>query len=149
MHHSVEALTPVVLCKFDKKRLWSLFEHHSGLAFDITWLAANEKSILGDFLLSVGQRSAIERIAFLFLVLHQRARVAGLVAGRRVRFPFTQEHLADTIGFSLVHTNKSLGRLRRSGVFTWVGDEFTLNDEAALAELAGGPSSAETKRPFI
>ena len=61
MQHSVEALDDVRLCVFPKEKLWSMFEHHPGLGFDVTWLAAQEKSILADFLVSVGQRSASER----------------------------------------------------------------------------------------
>lgn len=149
MRHAVDALTDVTLCVFPKERLWSLFEKHPGLAFDITWIAAEEKSILADFLVSVGQRSAAERIAFLLLTLFRRAARVGLADESRAVLPLTQEHLADTIGFSLVHTNKSLTLLRRAGVFSWSGFEFTLHDEATLYEMAGHPPGQPVPRPFI
>lgn len=149
MQHSVEALDDVRLCVFPKEKLWSMFEHHPGLGFDVTWLAAQEKSILADFLVSVGQRSASERIAFLLLTLFRRARAVGLVEGAIADLPITQEHLADTIGFSLVHTNKRLARLKRSGLFDWRGSRFEMIDERRLAELAGQPSSPPGRRPFI
>jgi CRP-like cAMP-binding protein len=57
--HSVEALTDVVLCVFPREKLWSLYKKHAGLAFDVTWLGAREESILGDYLLTVGQRRAL------------------------------------------------------------------------------------------
>ena len=149
MHHSVEALTDIVLCVFPREKLWTLYEKHQGLAFDVTWLAAREESILGDYLVSVGQRHAGERVAFILLNLFQRARQAGIVRGNKVSFPFTQEHLADAIGFSLVHTNKSLKRLRRNGCFQWSGTDFQLSDEEVLAELAGHPDAVGGIRPFI
>jgi CRP-like cAMP-binding protein len=43
MHHSVEALTGVVLCVFPREKLWTLYEKHQGLAFDVTWLAARRR----------------------------------------------------------------------------------------------------------
>jgi hypothetical protein len=48
--------------------------------------------------------------SFRFILLHLYVRPddMGLVTERRVRFPFTQQHLADAIGLSLVHTNKTL-----------------------------------------
>ena len=134
MTHSVDALTDVVLCVFPREELWTLFEKHTGLAFDVAWLAAREETMLGDYLLTVGQRRAGERVAFILLHLFQRARQVGLVRGNTVSFPFTQEHLADAIGFSLVHTNKTLNRLRKTGCFKWASSAFELVDEKKLAE---------------
>jgi CRP-like cAMP-binding protein len=40
MQHSIEALSDIVLCVFQREGLWRLFESHAGLSFDVTWLAA-------------------------------------------------------------------------------------------------------------
>jgi CRP-like cAMP-binding protein len=149
MHHTVEALTNLVLCVFPREKLWTLYEKHQGLAFDVTWLASREETILGDYLVTVGQRRATERVAFVLLHLFRRARQVGLARNNKVTFPFTQEHLADTIGFSLVHTNKTLKRLRRTGFFKWAGTDFELIDEEKLEGLAGDPSSIGGVRPLI
>lgn len=147
--HSVEALSDVVLCVFPREKLWPLFEKYAGLAFDVTWLAAREETILGDYLVSVGQRSATERLAFILLNLFQRARQSGLARGGTVDFPFTQEHLADTAGFSLVHTNKTLKRLRTTGLFKWNGPTFEMLDEEKMAEYVGIAVPADGVRPFL
>jgi CRP-like cAMP-binding protein len=149
MQHSVEALSPVTLCMFDKKKLWSLYEAHPGLGFDITWLAAHEKSILADFLVTVGQRTASERIAFVLVNLFRRAQLGGMIKRGVMQMPLTQEHLADTIGFSLVHTNRSLSRVRRLGAFEWHGATFRMLDEQALVEFASIPPGVDGPRPFI
>ena len=149
MHHTVEALTSVVLCVFPREKLWTLYERHQGLAFDVTWLAAREETILGDYLVTVGQRRATERVAFVLLHLFRRARQLGLVKNSKVTFPFTQDHLADTIGFSLVHTNKTLKKLRRMGSVKWDGTVFEMQDENKLAELAGSSSPIGSLRPLI
>ena len=149
MQHSVEALTDVTLCVFPKRKVWSLYEHHQGLGFDVTWIAAEEKTILADFLVCIGQRTAGERIAFLLLTLYRRARSVGLVKNKIVRFPFTQEHFSDTIGFSLVHTNKCLARLKRLRAFEWVGETFTMLDEELLADLVGRPALTPGPKPFL
>lgn len=147
--HSIEALNDVVLCVFPREKLWTLYGKHSGLAFDVTWLAAREESILGDYLLTVGQRRAGERIAFVLLHLFQRARQLGLVRGNTLSLPLTQELLADTIGFSLVHTNKTLKQLRTLGAFKWAGSTFELLDEEKLVDYVGHVSSIGGVRPFI
>jgi CRP/FNR family transcriptional regulator, anaerobic regulatory protein len=149
MGHSVEALTDVVLCVFPREKLWSLFEKHTGLAFDVTWLAAHEESILGEFLVSVGQRTATERLAFVLLQLFQRARQSGLVKGNTTKFPVTQELLADTVGFSLVHTNKTLKRLRKSNTFKWADSTLEILDEQALVDLIGHVAGPPGLRPLL
>ena len=149
MHHTVEALTPVVLCVFPREKLWTLYGEHQGLAFDVTWLASREETILGDYLVTVGQRRSTERVAFILLHLFRRARQLGLVRNNKVSFPFTQEHLADTIGFSLVHTNKTLKRLRQTATFRWSGTDFELVDEEKLAEIAGETVRVGGVRPLL
>lgn len=150
MLHSVDALSQATLCAFPKAKIHTLYETHQELGFDLTWMAAQEKAILADFLVSAGQRTARERIAFLLLTLYQRATGAGLVRANAVRFPFTQQHFADTIGFSLVHTNKRLAQLKRLKAFDWVGETFTMRNEQLLLDIVGGPpSAAHGPRPFI
>ncbi len=147
--HSIEAPSDVVLCVFPREKLWSLYKEHTGLAFDVTWLGAREELILGDYLVTVGQRRAGERVAFVLLHLFQRARQLGLARGNTITQPITQEHQADTIGFSLVHTNKTLKQLRRTGAFKWVGTTFELLDEEKLAAMVGQVASIGGVRPFI
>ena len=99
--------------------------------------------------MSVGRRSAEERAAYYLLHLYVRAGDIGLVTEGRVRFPFTQQHLADAIGLSLVHTNKTLKRLGRRGLIQWEHGWFFLPDIAALAEVAKFDLDAPRKRPLL
>jgi CRP/FNR family transcriptional regulator, anaerobic regulatory protein len=153
MQHSVEALTTTVLCVFPREKVWSLFQNHPGLAFDTTWLASREEIMLDEHLLSVGQRRANERMAYLLLHLFRRAQQSGQQSGasqkKKVDFPFTQQHLADALGFSIVHTNKTLKRLRATGTFKWTGTQFEVVDEAKLMELAGNPTTTGGLRPLL
>ncbi len=149
MQHSVEALTDVVLCVFERERLWQLYSGHPTLAFDITWLAAREEQILDEHLLSVGRRSALERTAFLLLHLFARAEQVGLTRGNRIQLPFTQQHVADTLGMSLVHTNKTLKRLSASRSFRWKDKVLEILDRDALTSIAGYDVPDRQPRPFI
>ena len=115
--HGVEALTEVLLCTFPRDALWRLHRQLPSLGYDITWLAAHEESIVDENLISVGRRTAAERVAMLLIRLYKRAAAlqpAG--AGRSVPFPITQQHIADALGLSLVHTNQTLRRLYKLGL---------------------------------
>jgi len=149
MEHSVEALTPMTLCVFPRQKLWDLYSRVPSLAFDITWLASREEQMLDDNLISVGRRSALERTAYVLLQMFVRAEEAGLVENETVIFPFTQQHLADTLGMSLVHTNKTLKRIFQSKAVRWEHRTFQLIDRAALTELAGDGVKKRLPRPFI
>lgn len=149
MEHSVEALTPLTLCVFPRASLYELYTQVPSLAFDVTWLAAREEQMVDEHLLSVGRRSALERIAYLLLQLFARAKELGMTKGPVVQFPFTQQHLADTLGMSLVHTNKTLKRLLATKAVRWQGRTFELLDRDALAQIAGADVPPIKERPFI
>jgi CRP/FNR family transcriptional regulator len=149
MEHSVEALTPLVLCVFLRAKLWDLYSRFPSLAFDVTWLAAREEQLGDEHLVSLGRRTALERTAYLLLHLFVRAEEAGLVKGGVIQFPFTQQHLADTLGMSLVHTNKTLKRLFVSKAIRWKDRIFEVVDRAALASIAGSDVVLHRRRPFI
>lgn len=149
MTHSVEALTDVTLCVFPRQRIWELYQGYPGLAFDVTWLASREESILAEHLANVGQRPAFARIAYMIVSLFHRARRAGLVERNTLVLPVTQEHLADAMGLSIAHTNKTLKRLRATGWLEWKRQELIINDEAKLTEVAEYDPVERTPRPFI
>ena len=149
LDHSVEALTPLVLCVFQRERLNELFVNYPGLAFDITWLASREERMLDSHLLSVGRRSALERAAYLIAFLCKRAMSVGFDAEGLVRLPITQTLVADTLGLSIVHTNKTLRKLAALGLIRWQGRACEVLDIDTLIEVAGWEDPPERKRPFI
>ena len=85
MDHSVEALSPMVLCVFPRQKMWSVFEGYAGLAFDLTWIASREERLLDEQLLSVGRRSAMERIAYVLVYIFNRAKNLKLASGKLAR----------------------------------------------------------------
>jgi CRP-like cAMP-binding protein len=149
MDHSVEALSPVVLCVFQRGDLPVLYQQQPGLAFDITWLAAREERMLDDNLISLGRRTALERAAYLLAFLHQRAGLVGLGRSRGLLIPITQQHVADTLGLSIVHTNKTLRKLAERQFIRWHDSACEVLDEKGLLAAAGWDGLPNSKRPFI
>lgn len=149
--HGVEALTDVTLCVFPRDSLWEIHRHYPDIAYDVTWLAAHEEALVDETLLSVGRRNAAERIAMLLLLLHKRATVLQLAdAQGSVPFPVTQQHIADALGLSLVHTNKTLRRLQAMGLHRIRNGRLALPKADALASLADYYArSAQLSRPLI
>lgn len=149
MQHSIESLTPMVLCVFPRDKLWSLYANHPSLAYDLTWLASRSERLLDENLLTIGRRSAIERVAFVLLDIFLRARQLKLTQGNKLKIPFTQQHLADALGLSLVHTNKTLNALTGRRLIRWKPGLLELVDESGLAELVDQDLSHANIRPLI
>ena len=147
--HGIEALTDVELCLLPRRDIWALFGQMPELAFDVTWLGSHEESYVDENLTSVGRRSATERIAALIVLLYKRADALALVTDGTFAFPLSQQHIADALGLSLVHTNKTLGRLRRLGMFTQANGSFTLTNPRVLERVGQYFDEEVAQRPLI
>lgn len=149
--HGVQALSDVLLCVFQRDALWHIHGGAPALGFSVTWLTAQEESLVDDTLLSVGRRSAEERVASLLVMLFKR--VAALAPGGGedgVPFPLTQQHIADGLGLSLVHTNKTLRKLEKRGLYRIRNGRLWLLDLNALARIADLYGDGKTApRPLI
>lgn len=147
--HGVEALTAVRLCAFARESLWELFASQPRLGYAVTWLAAHEERMLDEALLSVGRRSALERIAMVLVHLHRRAAAAGLARDGSVPFPLTQTHLADLMGLSPVHVNRTLQALRRRQLIRLHDGRLAIGDLAALRRVAEYWERPPPQRPLL
>ena len=135
--HGVETLTEAVFCVFQRDSLWEIHRRSPTMGFNVTWLTAHEESLVDDTLLSVGRRSAEERIAMLLILLFKRAAALQEDAGAKgVPFPLTQQHIADALGLSLVHTNKTLRKLEKRGLHQIIEGRLFMRDVKALGRLA-------------
>lgn len=135
--HGVMALTDAVFCVFKHEALWDLHRQSPTMGFNITWLTAIEKSLVDGKMLSIGCRTAEERIATLLLVTFSRAAARqNTPAADGVVFPINQQEIADAMGLSLVHTNKTLRKLERRGLHRIENGRLYIYDSVALRKVA-------------
>ncbi|PJF11065.1 Crp/Fnr family transcriptional regulator [Pseudorhodobacter sp. MZDSW-24AT] len=149
MGHSVEAVTPMVLCVFDRSGLWSLFQNNPARAYDLTWIAAVEEHFLGETVATIGQRDATAALAWAFLRIFRRGESLGLVRDGKMSLPYRQQDMADALGLSLVHTNKRLQRFRAAGLMDWSRGILHIPDRNALASIANLHDRPAEKRPIL
>lgn len=132
----VELLTDCALCVFKDNSLMQLYSVQPRLGYDVTWLAAREGQHVDDNLLTAGQRNALERVAMLLLHLYRRMDRIGQAESGSIVFPLTQQHIADSLGLSLVHTNKTLRRLAQMGLHKVQAGRLHLLNPRALSSVA-------------
>ncbi len=156
--HGIEAVTEVALCVFPRDGLWDLFRQYPSLGYDVTWLSAREEGVVDDILLTAGRRNATERVAMLLMHLYRRLVRIGLERKGTgdtndttawVDFPINQQHIADNLGLSLVHTNKTLRRLQRLGLHEIKDGRLRLLNTKALERIAEYYDMPPRKVPLV
>jgi CRP-like cAMP-binding protein len=110
---------------------------HPGLAYAIRVMAHLHDMLLYDQIVRLGRQTACGRFAHLMLELRERLDRVGLADGDSFAMPLTQDVLADVLGFSVVHVNRTVQQLRRERLLDIRNGTVTLTQPAALQELAG------------
>lgn len=85
----------------------------------------------------LGRLNAQERVGDLLLELHGRLSLAGLADENGFDLPLTQEMLADALGLTPVHINRTLQQMRRARDIDWKSGRLTIHDPASLAAKVG------------
>lgn len=134
--YSAAALSKLELAAIEPLRMVEISQNYPVLASGISWCTAREFPVLGDQIVRLGRLSATKRVAHLFLELWHRLRLVGETDGNWLRMPMTQTDLADTLGLSIVHTNRQLAVLRRLGLIDRDGKWFKINDIQSLTDFA-------------
>jgi hypothetical protein len=118
----------------------------------VIWLSAREEDALEQHLVALGQRPARERVAYLALWLVERGLQTGLVAPdsavATLHVPITQGQIADMLGLSLVHTNRTLQALRKAGQVDWNGTRIAIPQLETVRAMVGFDPRGLPKRPI-
>ena len=109
---------------------------YPGLASAVSTASVLDEASLLDHIVRLGRHTAYERMAHLFLELRWRLAAVGLGGEHKFPMPLTQEALADALGLSIVHVNRTLQQLRREGLLEVRGGWAELYKPAVLAAAA-------------
>ena len=137
MDHGIVALTRCRVAYIQSAQLDALTSNHNGLTKALWWATLVDEGVLREWILNVGRRDALERIAHLLCEMHARMKLVGLVADDRLELPITQDQLADATGLTPVHVNRTLQRLRKEHFIEIGSGMLTVLDVAALRQAAG------------
>lgn len=146
--YGVETLTPVTLHGFRPDRLLAAIRDDRRLAVVVNWLSGQDQRRLDEQIVRIGRRGATERMAHLFMELYQRLLQVGIHETDARHFPLTQTILADTLGMSHVHANRSFRTLVREELVDLYDGEIMVLDPDALARLAGFNPGYLEQRPL-
>lgn len=141
MHHAAQAVTDCILCRFPREQVARMLCDHPEIATELIFKNARVMAFCQEHLLSAGVRSARESIAFTLVELHYRLKLlkqfrpesSVLDAGG---IPITQEDLADAVGITPIHANRTLRQMCEAGLIVCGKSRIAVLDEKALADVA-------------
>lgn len=136
INYGVRTITQATILPLPRDRALALAAEHPGMARTFTWLALVENAALSKWALSLGRRSARERVAHLLCELS--VRLGGEDGDRsRFAFPLTQEQIADALGLTAVHVNRTMQQLRSDGIIIVSRRMMIIPDLERLRQIGG------------
>jgi CRP-like cAMP-binding protein len=136
MDHSIGAVCASKVATLSPENVLRLTHNYPSLTRALWWSTLVEEAIAREWIVNVGQRNALERMAHLFCELLYRFRAVGLNDGMSCTLPLTQVELAETLGLSSVHVNRTLQALRKRKLITLENGTLTIDNLDELKELS-------------
>lgn len=132
MDHGILALSEVRVAFIPHDAIRSLIDREPGIRSALLKQSLIDASMFREWIVNVGRRTAIERVAHVFCECFVRLRVRGLAGSHSFQLLLTQAELADATGLSNVHVNRTLQELRRAGLVRSSGKRHEILDWPAL-----------------
>ena len=126
--HNVQALGEAAIALIPKNAILAVAAEHpeAGRALWLETLV--EASIAREWVANVGRRDSHSRMAHLLCEFALRQEAAGLGERGRYDLPLTQEQLADALGLTSVHVNRTLKSLESDGLIERFKRSVTIAD---------------------
>ena len=114
--HSVQMLTRGEVAFVARAEFQALVRSRLAVSHAILVHILVESSIFREWVLNVGRRDARSRLAHLLCEFAIRLQAQGLAGPEAFELPVTQELLADALGLTAVHVNRTLKALEAEGL---------------------------------
>ncbi len=135
LDNSLGTITPCKVGFIQHEALHDLCERYPRITSAFWRQTLIDASVFREWMTSIGQREAYNRIAHLLCEWVLRMRAVGLAQDHSCELPITQNELADGLGLSTVHVNRTLQELRRAGLIQLEGGTLTVLDWEELKNV--------------
>lgn len=136
MDHSIGAITRLRVAMITPEEMDELTSSFPRVTQALLWHELVTSATQREWLLNIGQRTAYQRLAHLFVELYLRLRSVGMTQHNSCDFPLTQNDLADATGLTPVHVNRMLQDLRHDGLIELERKHLRIPDIERLKDVA-------------
>lgn len=137
MDHSIGTLTTCRITTISREKMDGMLGAMPNLTRAFWRAQLVDESVLRAWIVSMGRRNSLKRVAHLMLELYARMRNIGLTDDDTCGMPLSQTVLADALGLTPVHINRVLRILRERKVMALGSSTLTLLNAAELVAIAG------------
>lgn len=129
----------------------SLFGQSLTLTAVMFAISSHQQILLSERLVTLGRRSARQKIAQFVHEIHQRLSQTNPDMSLSFRLPLTQEQLGDLLGLTPVHVSRTLSALNDDNLLHRNRHQIHIQDLKALrqeADIDDGPANDQMKPLF-
>ncbi|WP_375160177.1 Crp/Fnr family transcriptional regulator [Bradyrhizobium sp. RDT46] len=149
MDHDLTTLTECTLGFIKHDALRELIKMRPNVAAALWRETLVDSAIFREWIVNVGRRPARARMVHMLAELHERLALIGRTLNGSFELPITQIELADCLGLSVVHVNRTLQQLRQEGIVAIERRTFHLLDQAKVEEVGQFEKIYLHQRPSI
>lgn len=135
--YGVAALTDCSLAEIPRERIVEPSLGDSALLRTLMRRQLRDEAITREWLVGLGQRSAVERLGHLFCELWVRLDAVGLASADSFEMRITQGELAEATGITSVHLSRVLRQMRGAGLIRLSDGTLTILNWAELERMSG------------
>ena len=126
--HNVQMLTRGQVAMVPRGELQALARSRSGISHAILTVILIEAAIFREWVVNVGRRDSRTRLAHVLCEFAVRLEAQGLTEDYGYELPMTQEQLADVLGLTPVHVNRTIKALEMEKLITRKGRSISFPD---------------------
>jgi CRP-like cAMP-binding protein len=130
-------LSPCRILNIPHAEMNRLIERYPAISEAMRNYGCMENAVLASWVVNVGRRDALERMAHLICESHFRLALIGGVKDDQFFFPLTQDDLADVLGLTPVHINRKLQQLRQEELISLRSKQMKILNLRELQQVAG------------
>jgi len=132
---SAQTLTDARLSVFERREVETRCATNPRVVWALAKSCATDTGYAEKLMTALGQRSAEERIAYLFLHLMERIATRNVIREHRYRLPLRQQHIADAVGLTPVHVSRVIGLFRDHGLIEFSGGVLHVLNQPELERI--------------
>lgn len=132
MDHNIGTISQCQVVDIPRRSIDEITAQYPNITRAFWWCALVDEAVLREWLVNIGGRPPNQRIAHIMCELLTRLEAVGQVSENSFQFPFTQNDLADSMGLSNVHVNRTIRELKALGLITLKQRVLTIHDADKL-----------------
>ncbi|MFN3525409.1 MAG: Crp/Fnr family transcriptional regulator [Paracoccus sp. (in: a-proteobacteria)] len=134
---ATEAITAVELFPFTYEDILAWESRSPGTYEKFVFAMNCDEVVMIEHVIGIARRNPQVRTAHFLLELSERVARAGLGTIDRFSCPMSQYVLADTLGLTAVHLNRTLRSLRELGLVSFRHSKVVIHDRPEMIRFAG------------